>query len=101
MSNPDDYSDGEFEWGLVKAAVNSKDHRVTFEHAKKVFQDRFAVEYIDDREDYGEERINRVGMCDGKLHFVTYTERGEKRRLISAREAEKDERDDYYEQNAV
>jgi uncharacterized DUF497 family protein len=40
-------------------------------------------------------------MCEGKLHFVTYTERGEKHRLISAREAEKDERDDYYEQNAV
>jgi uncharacterized DUF497 family protein len=76
MRSPDDYSDDEFEWSLVKAALNWKDHRVAFEHAKKVFQDRFAVEYIDDREDYGEERINRVGMCEGKLHFVTYTERG-------------------------
>jgi uncharacterized DUF497 family protein len=67
MGSPDEYSDDEFEWALIKAALNWKDHRVTFEHAQKVFLDRFAVEYIDDREDYGEERINRVGMCEGKI----------------------------------
>jgi uncharacterized DUF497 family protein len=67
MRSLDDYSDNEFEWGLAKAALNWKDHRVTFEHAEMVFQDRFAVEYIDDREDYGEERINRVRDVRGQI----------------------------------
>ena len=67
----------------------------------KVFRDVFAVEYLDDRKDYDEERINIVGMCDGVLLHVTYTERGKKRRLISARRAVRSERDDYYRRNAI
>ncbi len=41
-----------------------------------MFRDRFAVERFDDREDYGEERINLLGMCQGVILNVTYTERG-------------------------
>jgi hypothetical protein len=26
-----------------------------------------------DREDYGEERINLLGMCEGVIRYVTYT----------------------------
>jgi len=59
------------------------------------------VEWIDARENYGEERINLVGMCDGVLIHVTYTERGERLRLISARRAEKHEQDYYYRENSV
>jgi hypothetical protein len=40
-----------------------------------VFRDAFAVEYLNDREDYEQERINIVGMCDGTLLNVTYAER--------------------------
>jgi NAD(P)-dependent dehydrogenase (short-subunit alcohol dehydrogenase family) len=57
------------------------------------------VERIDAREDYGEERINLVGLCDGTLIHVTYTERGERIRSISARRAERYEQDDYYREN--
>jgi hypothetical protein len=35
-----------------------------------------SVERIDDREDY-EERFSLLGMCDGPIRYVTYTERGE------------------------
>ncbi|MEH1845235.1 MAG: BrnT family toxin [Nostoc sp.] len=62
--------------------------------------DHFAIERFDARENYGEERINLIGMCDGVLLHVTYTERGERIRLISARKAQKHERNDYYRQNA-
>jgi len=55
---------------------------------------------LDDREDYGEERINLIGMCDGVVIHVTYTERGERIRIISARRAEKHEQDDYYRKNS-
>jgi uncharacterized DUF497 family protein len=89
-----------FEWDDAKAAANWHDHGVVFHHAIKAFRDPFAVERIDDREDYGEERINLIGMCDGVILHVTYTERGNRIRLISARRAEKHEQDDYYRENS-
>lgn len=74
---------------------------MAFHEAIKAFHDPFAVEHIDDREDYGEERINLIGMCEGILVRVTYTERGEERiRIISARQAERHEQDDYYRENS-
>ena len=58
----------DFEWDVRKAATNWRDHGVSFEHATKAFADLFAVEVIDDRKDYGEERINwsvcaRASFC--------------------------------------
>ena len=46
------------EWDDAKAAENWRRHRVTFQQGAKALRDPFAVEWIDDREDYGEERIN-------------------------------------------
>ncbi len=92
--------DDAFEWDDDKAAANWRDHGVTFYQAIKTFRDPFAIERIDDRADYGEERINLLGMCAGVILHVTYTERGEHIRLISARRAEKHEQDDYYRENS-
>lgn len=58
---------GRFDWDNKKAAANWRDHGVSFNQAVKAFSDVFAVEKIDDREDYGEERINLLGMCDGVI----------------------------------
>ena len=63
--------------------------------------DPFAVEAIDEREDYGEERVNLLGRCDGVILHVTYTERKERIRIISARRAERHEQDDYFSENAT
>jgi uncharacterized DUF497 family protein len=90
----------DFEWDPVKAEDNWRWHGVAFDHAVKTFRDRFAVECIDDREAYGEERINLVGMCEGVILHVTYTERGARIRLISARRATRHEQDRYYRENA-
>jgi uncharacterized DUF497 family protein len=87
-----------FEWGDDKAAANWRDHGIAFHQA---FRDPFAVERIDERENYGEERINLLGMCDGVILHVTYTERGNHIRLISARRAVKHEQEDYYRENSV
>jgi uncharacterized protein len=92
--------DDEFEWDDAKAAANWRDHGVAFDDAVRVFRDRFAVERFDDREDYGEERINLLGMCQGVILNVNYTERGERIRIISARRATRNEQDDYYRENA-
>ena len=92
--------DSVFEWDDTKAATNWRDHGVAFHQAVKVFRDPFAIEWIDDREDYGEERLNVIGLCEDVLLHVTYTECGDRVRLISARRAEKHEQDRYYRENA-
>ena len=71
----------EFEWDNDKAARNGRNHGVTFQQAVKAFNDPFAVEWIDDRANYGEERFNLLGMSGGTILHVTYTERGERFRI--------------------
>ena len=91
----------EFEWHDAKAEVNLAAHGVSFELAKTVFRDPFAVERLDERENYGEARFVIIGMASGEvLLFVAYTEREDRIRLISARRATTHEQDDYYRQNS-
>jgi uncharacterized protein len=93
----------EFEWHKAKAEANFRRHGVSFDLAKTVFKDPFAIERLDDRADYGEERFVMIGMAEGNiLLFVAYTERknNESIRIISARRATQDEQDDYFQQNA-
>jgi uncharacterized DUF497 family protein len=40
-----------------------------------VFSDPFGIGECDDRNDYGEDRFTRIGMVEGTLLFVSYTER--------------------------
>ncbi len=91
----------EFEWHDAKAEANLRDHGVSFDLAKTVFRDPFAIERLDDREDYDEERFVIIGMAEGHdLLFVAYTQRKERIRMISARRATQREQDDYFRQNA-
>ena len=91
----------EFDWHGAKAEANLQAHGVSFELAKTVFKDPFAIERVDDREDYGEERFVIIGMAEGHvLLFVAYTEREERIRIISARRTTQREQDDYFKQNA-
>ena len=68
---------------------------------KVALADLFAVEWIDDREAYDEERFNLLGICEGALLHVTYTERGELIWIISVRRAERHEQDHYFRENSV
>ena len=90
----------EFEWHDAKAEANLQAHGVSFDLATTVFKDPFAVERLDDREDYGEQRFVIIGMAEGHVVlFVAYSERGERIRIISARRATQHEQDDYFRQN--
>jgi uncharacterized DUF497 family protein len=40
----------EFEWDKAKAKANFRRHGVSFDLAKTVFKDPFAIERLDDRE---------------------------------------------------
>lgn len=90
-----------FEWDDAKAAANFRKHGVTFEQAVYAFRDPFAVEWIDTRAAYDEERVILLGLSGGQILSVVYTERGERLRIISARRATKYEKDHYYRQNAT
>lgn len=92
-------NEDDFEWNADKARRNYNKHGVTFETARKAFFDPFMVEVLDEREDYGEERLLLIGMAEGQLVSVIYTPRQGRFRLITARRATKDEQDHYFTQN--
>lgn len=92
--------DDEFEWDDQKAARNVALHGVTFEMASVIFRDSFAIDWRDDREDYGEDRYVAIGLVEGRLLYVAYTMRDDRIRIISARGAEPYERRQYYDDNA-
>ncbi len=47
----------------AKAAANLRVHGVSFDMATSAFRDTLAIEWLDDREDYGEERFILIGMA--------------------------------------
>jgi hypothetical protein len=57
------------------------------------------VEILDEREDYGEDRYLLIGMAEGQLPSIIYTERNHRFRIVSARRANRDEQDHYFTQN--
>ncbi len=85
----------EFEWDDAKSVESFRKHGVSIEFAVKSFRDPFGMEWIDDREAYGEVRTLLLGMADGSVLMVVYTERGSRIRLISARRATRYEQDRY------
>ncbi|MBG1265009.1 BrnT family toxin [Nostoc sp. WHI] len=85
-----------FEWNQNKAASNFSKHRVSFEEAKTVFDDPLYVDFYDPDHSDDEERYLIVGESNqGRLLIVSYTERGNSIRLISAREVTRTEREVY------
>jgi uncharacterized protein len=79
-----------FEWDTVKAASNAKKHKVTFEVAKTVFYDDFAIQFFDEEHSSDEDRFLLLGMSsDARLLLVCHCERegGDVIRIISARKA--------------
>jgi hypothetical protein len=85
-----------FEWDDAKAAANFKKHKVRFEHAAEACEDPYALIELDDSEDYGEERFILTGRAADGLITVVFTERNERTRIISAREANDYERRNYH-----
>ena len=92
-----DYWDDEFEWDEEKNRENFRLHKIDFDFARLLFESDAFVERIDDRHDYGEERLVRSGLVSGTCIVVTYVFRDTRRRLISARLATRLERHRYAE----
>ena len=88
-----------FEWDGHKRLANASKHGIDFTDAVGVFEGDIVI-MLDDRFDYGETRYTAYGLLHGKVIVVSYTERGERIRLISARKAVKDEEIHYFKEIA-
>jgi uncharacterized DUF497 family protein len=80
----------DFEWDPAKEEKNVRERDLDFTMASRIW-DRPVLEMIDGRRDYGETRIMAFGKIDGRLIAVLFTWRGVRRRIISARKANRRE----------
>ncbi|MGH2372981.1 MAG: BrnT family toxin [bacterium] len=85
-------------WDPRKSVANLAARGFDFAYAALIF-DGPTLEKPDTRRDYGEARVVAVGIADGFLLTVVYTDRsspdGLERRLISARRSNRRERKAY------
>jgi len=81
------------EWDEAKNIINIQNHNLSFEVAQYVFADPERLERYDRSESNTseEERWQTIGKV-GSVFFVVYTERGNDKRIITARKANKTER---------
>lgn len=84
-----------FEWDEAKAKVNEKNHGVTFDEAASVFAVNY--QFFFDKGEHDELRFKAVGFDKyGRVLAVIYTMPNDNViRIISARRATKNERNQY------
>ena len=86
----------QFQWDAQKASANRRKHGVMFEEAITVFGDSLAITISDPKHSMGESRWLTIGVSlSGRLLVVSYTERNNSVRVISARLATRREKSDY------
>jgi hypothetical protein len=86
----------QFEWDSNKAAENLVRHGVSFDEASTVFGDPLAVTIDDPDHSVDEFRFITMGHSrNQRLIVVVHTEREERIRIITAREANGRERRQY------
>ena len=85
-----------FEWDRRKSVLNIKKHGVSFEDAATAFGDPLSVTIHDPKHSDDEDRFLLLGETqDKKLVVVAHTDRKDTIRLINARPATRQEREDY------
>jgi Uncharacterized protein conserved in bacteria len=75
-----------------KRAKTLAERGLDFEDAVQVF-DGPTVDFIDDRQNYGEDRFISLGHLRGRLIVVVWTQRGDTRHIISMRKANEREQE--------
>ena len=90
----------EFEWDARKAKSNEKNHDVSFDEAKSAFFDDQAIVFFDPDHSGEEDRFLLLGTSYKLNQLVVchcFREEETKVRIISARKADKDEANTYWE----
>jgi len=70
----------------AKNERNVRNRGLSFELAAE-FDFETALVYVDERRDYGETRYVALGLLDGRLHVLCFTEASDGIRVISFRKA--------------
>lgn len=87
-----------FEWDENKNQTNITKHGIDFQEASTAFGDPMALDFDDPDHSIGEYRLLLLGMTITQRYVViSYTEREEQIRLISAREMTRNEKRIYIE----
>ena len=82
-----------FDWDDNKNRANQQKHKIAFEDATDVFNDKDRLEYRSAKE--GETRLLTIGKAFQAIISVVYTTRDLIIRIISARRASQEERRAY------
>jgi uncharacterized protein len=91
----------DFEWDAAKETTNLEKHGIDFVDAVKVFNDPHHLEEDSSRLEHGEQRYRAIGMVADLLFTVIFTDRQDRRRIISARRARRNERERYNQSKAA
>ena len=84
-----------FEWDEKKNIENIRKHRIDFNDVPDMFNHPMFVS-LDTRKNYGEDRWIGIGLMKNGCVVIVFVERdGDVIRIISARKAEKHERETY------
>ena len=84
-----------FEWDEAKRRANIRKHGIDFAVIEKVLNSATAT-IKDERFDYGERRLQTLGLLNGEVVAITHTETDEVIRVISFRKATKHEEETYF-----
>ena len=85
-----------FEWDPKKAETNLKKHGVSFEEGSTAFKDPLSLTIDDPLHSSDEERLILIGMShNNRMLVIAHTEIRDNIRIISARKATKEERNNY------
>ena len=84
-----------FQWDDKKNVINQKKHGVSFEDAAVVFKDPKRLEMLDKKHSLFEDRWTMVGLNSATILRVSFTERNNSIRIISARKADQKEEEKY------
>lgn len=79
-----------FTWHEPKREANIRKHSLDFAEAKIIFTGS-TFTFEDNRENYGEQRWVTIGMLGMKVIVIVHTETEDEIRIISMREATKNE----------
>lgn len=83
-----------FEWDENKRRRNIEVHGLDFKRATEIWQGP-VLESPSPQSHHREERFLAVGQSEGRFITVVFTWRGKNRRIISARAARQNERENY------
>ena len=87
--------DGRFEWDITKDRLNKKNHGFSFDEILEIFDDPAFLEGFDKEHSEKEDRFYGIGCLNNILYIIVFYTLRKRIRIISARQADKDEQGEY------